>query len=242
MPTKPTRTTWPQAAVLLAGFVALASGTGWLVFTSAEHPAQRQRRPPVPQAKPIRLITFDRPFPPEGRFVADPYVGSRECADCHPGESALFSRSGHAVTLRPAGRVDASRKLDGATQADPQIPGVTWNYRYADDQLHITRKSPSDVQQWVADYAIGSGHHALTYVSVIDHKIPQVLEHRLTVYHRKDGKDELGITPGHDSRVALPGLGPFGGQLPPRIARSASAAMPLSSLPVTTTSVSTRIR
>ena len=56
-------------------------------------------------------------------------------------------------------------------------------------------------------------------MSVIEHKIPHVLEHRLTVYHRKDGKSELGITPGHDTRPAPPGLMPYGGELPPRIAR-----------------------
>jgi hypothetical protein len=54
---------------------------------------------------------------------------------------------------------------------------------------------------------------------MIDHTIPHVLEHRLTVYQREGGKSELGITPGHDTRPAPPGLMPYGGELPPRIAR-----------------------
>jgi hypothetical protein len=188
MPIKPNRTTWRQAAALLAACVALVVVGGWLVFTD------RNPQPRGPAAQqpddPIRLITFDRPFPPAGRFLSDPYIGSRVCADCHPAESALHSRSGHAVTLRPASRVETSRKLDGTTEADPEIPGVAWNYRFADDRLHITRKTASDV-----------------------------LEHRLTVYHLKNGQSKLGITPGHDLRPPPPGLMPYGGVLPPRIAR-----------------------
>ena len=131
----------------------------------------------------------------------------------------MHARSGHAMTLQPAGRVAISRQLDGTNQADPEIAGVSWNYRYENDQLHITRTASSEIQKWVADYAIGSGHHALTYVSMMDHTIPLVLEHRLTYYHRQDGKSGLGITPGHDFRPAPPWLTPKGGEIPPRIAR-----------------------
>ncbi len=220
MPNNPARTTsWPQIAVLLAGLTVLVSATAWLVFVAGKAaPPEAANRPDRPP-RVIRVITFDRPFPTEGRFVADPYIGSRVCAECHPADSVMHSRSGHALTLRPAGRLEISRRLDGTTQADPEISGVTWNYRYEKGELHITRTAASDVRQWVADYAIGSGHHAVTYVSMIDHNIPHVLEHRLTYYHRQDGKSGLGMTPGHDTRPAPPGLMPYGGELPPRIAR-----------------------
>jgi hypothetical protein len=105
------------------------------------------------------------------------------------------------------------------SKPDPELSDVTWSYRFEKDQLNITRKAGSEARQWVADYAIGSGHHALTYVSVIQPTIPLVLEHRLTVYQREKGKNELGITPGHDSRPPPPGLMPYGGELPPRVAR-----------------------
>ncbi len=209
----------PQVAVLLAGLAALISATAWLIFVAGKPvPVQSIKRPAAP-SNVIRLITFDRPFPAEGRFVADPYVGSRVCADCHPAESAMHARSGHAMTLRPAGSVAISRELDGMNQTDPEIAGVSWNYRYEEDQLQITRTGAGEIQKWVADYAIGSGHHALTYVSMIDHRIPRVIEHRLTYYHRRDGKSGLGITPGHDTRPGPPWLGPDGAELPPRIAR-----------------------
>jgi hypothetical protein len=208
-----------QVAVLLVGVTVLLSAVAWLLYAAGKPVPQPSPGRPAEPSKVIQLITFDRPFPAEGRSVADAYIGSRVCADCHPAESAMHSRSGHALTLRPAGRVAISRQLDGTTQADPEIAGVSWNYRYDKDQLHITRTAASEIQQWVADYAIGSGHHALTYVSMIDHKVPRVLEHRLTYYQRENGKSGLDITPGHDTRPAPPWLMPNGAELPPRIAR-----------------------
>src|SRR6516162_2160413 len=34
--------------------------------------------------------------PAAGRFPGDRYIGSKACAECHPGEYAQFTRSGHA--------------------------------------------------------------------------------------------------------------------------------------------------
>src|SRR4051794_340960 len=34
-----------------------------------------------------------------------PYVGARACSECHPGEYAFFTRSGHARTLHRAARL-----------------------------------------------------------------------------------------------------------------------------------------
>src|SRR4029077_9337623 len=50
-------------------------------------------------------------------------------------------------------------------------------------------------------------------------KVPAVLEHRLTYFAREGAKSGLGITPGHDTHPPPPGLKPYGGELPPRIAR-----------------------
>jgi hypothetical protein len=150
------------------------------------------------------------------RFASDPYVGSRVCSECHPGEAALQSRSGHASTLGLAARRKLARKLDGTTVADPEWPEVLWSYQLRDGKFHVARRAQDEVERWVVDYAFGSGHHATTFVSVLDPKIPAVLEHRLTHYTQKD---TLGITPGHDTRPPPPGLTPHGGELPPRVAR-----------------------
>ena len=52
----------------------------------------------------VRLLTLERPFPADGRYPSDTYIGPEACEECHPGESALQARSGHAQTLSPAGR------------------------------------------------------------------------------------------------------------------------------------------
>jgi Cytochrome c554 and c-prime len=219
MPRDRNRRTWPQAVVLLASLSVVAAAGLWVVFMAAKPVPQTQPKPANTNSSEPRLITFDRPFPIEGRYVADPYVGSKVCAECHPAESASQSRSGHAATLIPAGRLEISRRLDGTTVADPELPEVRWSYRYSAGKLHIERQAPSQVQKWVADYAIGSGHHAVTYVSMINRKIPEILEHRLTYYRRDKGKSELGMTPGHDVRPLPAGLTDHGGELPPRVAR-----------------------
>ena len=51
----------------------------------------------------MSLLTVDRPFPDGGRFPGDPYIGPKACLECHPGECALYSRSGHARASRGGG-------------------------------------------------------------------------------------------------------------------------------------------
>jgi hypothetical protein len=168
----------------------------------------------------VRLIGIDRPFPAGGRFASDPYIGSRVCAECHPGESALHARSGHARTLRPAGRLALARRLDRTTVADPESPAVRWSYRHDGAQLSIARQARDRVEECIAEYAFGSGHHATTFVSVIDPAIPAILEHRLTHYTRED---ILALTPGHEIKPPPPGMTPHGGVPPPRDARTCFA-------------------
>src|SRR4051812_23462111 len=76
-------------AVLGLGLLAIFAAASWLVFT-ARGPRTAAGRP-----RAVSLLGIDRPFPAEGRFASDPYIGSRACSECHPGESALQSRSGH---------------------------------------------------------------------------------------------------------------------------------------------------
>jgi hypothetical protein len=190
------------AAIVGAGF--------WVAFT-----ASRSRVTSGP-TKGVRLLTLERPFPAEGRYPSDPYIGPRVCAECHPGEFALHARSGHARTLSPASRRVLARGLDGKTVSDPESPEVLWSYAYRDGQLHIARKEQNQVEERVAEYAFGSGHHAMTFVSVIDPWVPAILEHRITYYTKQQG---LGLTPGHDAPPRPPGKAPHGGVVSPGNAR-----------------------
>jgi len=121
------------------------------------------------------------------------------------------------MTLRPAGQLAVSRKLNGMTVADPELPEVLWSYRFRDEALTIARKAQGKVEECIAEYAFGSGHHATTFVNVIDPEIPAILEHRLTYYANAGA---LALTPGHDMKPSPPGLTPRGGVPPPRDTRA----------------------
>jgi Cytochrome c554 and c-prime/Doubled CXXCH motif (Paired_CXXCH_1) len=165
------------------------------------------------------LLTFGSPSPPtqvarplpSARAKRDAYVGSTSCAECHPGEFASYTRSGHARTLRLAAQTPQARRLNGSSFADPERQGVSWSYSLADDQFWTERREGGQVERLLVDYAFGSGRHATTFVTLtnrtLDH--PTMLEHRLSVYDHKLAPD---ITPGQgEARGAKPeGIGPSG--------------------------------
>ena len=113
------------------------------------------------------------------------------------------------ATGGPRGRIAAL--LDGKTVADPESPGILWSYRLRDGQLHLGRKERGQVEECILEYAFGSGHHATTFVSVVDPEIPAILEHRLTYYTQDD---TFRITPGHKMFPKPPGLTFHGKVLP----------------------------
>jgi hypothetical protein len=205
----------PVKVVLTLGLAAILAAAFWVVS------AARRSLPSTGRGRDVRLLTVDRPFPADGRFGSDPYIGPQVCAECHPGEVALHARSGHARTLRPAGlRRSLARRLDGTRIADPELPEVLWSYRYRDGQLHLARQDRGRTEECILEYAFGSGHHATTFVSVIDPRTPSILEHRLT-YYAQEGA--LGLTPGHETKPPMPGLTPHGGVPPARDARDCFA-------------------
>src|SRR5215831_2575742 len=86
-----------RGRIVTAMALAAVAGAGvWIAFD-----ANRSRAARIGG---VRLLTLERPFPAEGRNPSDPYVGPGVCAECHPGAFALYTRSGHARTLRSAGR------------------------------------------------------------------------------------------------------------------------------------------
>ena len=135
------------------------------------------------------------------------YIGPHACGECHPGESALYPRSGHSRTLRLAADLPLARQLAGRTVADPESPAVSWSYDRRDGDFLVERKEAGAVERFVLDYALGSGHHATTFLTLVDPATPVVLEHRLT--HYSEG-DTLKITPGQRAAAPSPGTTPIG--------------------------------
>lgn len=138
------------------------------------------------------------------------YVGSTSCKGCHPGEEALYHRSGHSRTLRAIAQTPFLQSLDGRSVADPERPGVTWSYRREGDGLTVDRRQGDAVASYPIDYALGSDRNAATLVAIVDADPARfrILEHRLT--HYRDG-DALRLTPGHGaSAPADPAMKPYG--------------------------------
>lgn len=131
--------------------------------------------------------------------LATQYVGEASCRACHPGESALFHRSGHAQTLRLASdRVELAQWLDGRKATDFEYPDAVFTYRLQDGKIEVERVSPGSKEKRSIEFAFGSGHHATTFVTVDDPnpKSFSALEHRLTYFA---GDRRLGVTPGQST-------------------------------------------
>ena len=137
------------------------------------------------------------------------FIGSENCRECHPGETASHARSGHSKTLRPVAQTPLAKRLNGAKFADPERPGVTWSYALRDGKLSTERREADEIERFVIDYAFGSGHHATTLVSLTgrDPTRPTMIEHRQTVLAHKDLPD---ITPGQSLTVEVEGNSPSG--------------------------------
>lgn len=131
------------------------------------------------------------------------YLGDRACRECHPGETASHSRSGHARTLRPAAARSVAKWLDGRSVPDPEQAGVSWTYHLSDGKLSVDRVDGKKTEHLLIEYAFGSGRHANTFVSMRsrnpDH--PVALEHRLTFFAQQE---KMGITPGQAAEIAEP--------------------------------------
>jgi hypothetical protein len=149
------------------------------------------------------------PFAALGSEPGADYIGPQSCQDCHPGAFAFYTNSGHARTIRPAHRRRLARQLDGRSIADPEKPGVTWDYLLRDGRLLVGRSEGGASDRVPVDFALGSGHHATTFLTLTDASParPRALEHRLTHFTRGD---LLDITPGQRADSGLDRGGPLG--------------------------------
>ncbi len=131
------------------------------------------------------------------------YVGAAACRECHPGESALYARSGHRRTLWPAtaDQNPVVAWLDGKTGKDPEAPEITWSYHVKDGRLVAGSTAGGRTESLPLDYGFGSGKHGVTFVALRPGNVPGLgpagLEHRLSYF--ADGPS-VAITPGQERR------------------------------------------
>lgn len=102
---------------------------------------------------------------------------------------------GHARTLREGGRGKLARAIDGARIQDPERTDVVWSYSLLDGQLAVEQAEAEKTRRSLIDYALGSGQHATSFVTLLnsDPHQPKALEHRLTHY---TAQDVFAVTPG----------------------------------------------
>lgn len=140
-------------------------------------------------------------------------AGVQTCRECHPGEHAAHAASGHSRTLRRAADSPAARQLDGKVVADPEKPGISWTYALRDGRFTVQRSGDDDGGTMLVDFALGSGKHATTFVTLSPGPSGEQsgLEHRLSYYAKGDS---AALTPGqHEFSKA--GQSPYGYVLPP---------------------------
>ena len=126
------------------------------------------------------------------------YVGQASCSECHPGESALQRRSGHARTLGLAAQSPIIEWLNGKSKSDPNYPDIQWSYQVRDKRLVVDRTRGVGTDSLLLDYAVGSGKHGVTFVAVQDGKTesgPTGIEHRVSYLA---SSPRLAITPGQE--------------------------------------------
>lgn len=129
--------------------------------------------------------------------IATSLVGDKTCAECHPGEAAYYSGSGHANTLRPAAITAVAKWLHGRKVTDPEHPEVTWTYALHGDRLEVERAEGDQFHCFALEHALGSGTNGMTFVSTFPQKLPghgeTGLEHRISYF---SNGPTMNISPG----------------------------------------------
>jgi hypothetical protein len=183
-------------------FLLLLVAFAAFVLTLVTEPWKSRAPSPVPpsvSSSAIAKPTAPEP-PPTPRITG--YTGAAACRECHPGEAALYARSGHHRTLWPAepSRNPVLAWLDGKSTADPQIAGVTWSYHARGGKLWADRTSDGRTESIAIDYGFGSGTHGATVVAIQPASgatlEPTGIELRLSYF--PDGP-RLALTPGQES-------------------------------------------
>ncbi len=130
------------------------------------------------------------------------YVGDAVCARCHVVEARAHQASGHAHTYHRAVEHPLAAWLVGRTVEDPEIPGSRWTYRVEEGRLIASNEQDGRTKDVALDLAMGSGTHAVTFVSVdpAQNGRPEGLEHRISLFPHGE-QIQARVTPGEGGFV-----------------------------------------
>jgi hypothetical protein len=161
MPPKPAtkvRHIFPIILVRVVAIAVLAAGLGIYLRSSIKATDQRvAQEPPTPRKA---LLPLDE-------VIASGLVGGKACQECHPGENALHSLSGHARTLHRRPSTAVASWLADRSFRDSEYPEAVWAYSTSKSgKLEIERDEHGQSDCYTADYALGSGVNGVTFVSL----------------------------------------------------------------------------
>ena len=216
-PPSPRRSALLRSLIFWAGLIAVGECVAlvyWPAPARSDQPIIRQRLTdrttgavgPGNGTADSDVTDWDHPLLPA-------YVGVDVCEQCHPGEAVRHRRSGHSRTFRITNLAQEFADLQDRSLLDPERCAVL-ALEPRQEQLigtvrplpkedcpggavaagHASPERPSAPQRKAAQFALGSGTHATTFLSLLDSVEPAALEFRASVFapgHR------LGLTPNH---------------------------------------------
>lgn len=174
------------AAVTLVLIVGLFAAVAvWRADRRPDHDALLQ-----PAAPPSKATTLD----------VRQFAGSQACAECHADIATAHQTSGHAHTFHPTAEFDLAATFHGQSFVDP-VRGAQFRYHIDEGGLSALLPETFGEDPFPLHYALGSGKHAVTFLSLIPHETGGTLgvEHRATYFRSLDG---FNITPGQTDEPA----------------------------------------
>jgi len=135
------------------------------------------------------------------------YVGREVCRECHAENYELHSMHGHAHTFAMASEEKITSKFAGREYEYGEPYG---RYEYFKDEDGLSVRIPDEVEEaFPLQYALGSGHNAITLLSLAKdtEKGTVAYEHRGSWFR---DRDRLGRTPGQPLVVPETELERFG--------------------------------
>ena len=103
-----------------------------------------------------------------------PYVGERQCTECHRDASRALQASRHATTLT-RGESLMDLPYPRHPVPDPDDPKVTHTFRLEDGKVRYETRANDRVLRAVIDYAFGSPDHYVSLVGRDDHDRSHIL-------------------------------------------------------------------
>ncbi len=123
-------------------------------------------------------------------------VEMARCVDCHEEICNSFFEAPHHITLRPSNDPQIVKRFAGR-----QVSLLEDTFRFESDQGRLRFYSARTRQNLPVDWVLGSGHHALTPVSILQDSRGQTALVQLHVTWFSD--DTLDLTPGSDNTLGV---------------------------------------